>query len=321
MKKNLLSSQIEDYISYKRKLGFQIKIESQELRRFATYTVAIGYKDSLSSSIAIKWASLRPDYSRWYMARRLEIVRTFAKYICVFDAMAELPPKAIFGNCHGRTKPYIYTEEEIHILMKSASKLYSPDGLRAIVISTVLGLLWSSGMRPGEACRLKNDDVDLTNGLITIRNTKFSKSRILPIHKTVVIKLSEYLKVRNNFEKSFLENYFFLTTGSRKLTLRKLEYAFQVIRKSLLYETRPGIRRPPRLYDIRHTFASYTLLRWLKEGEDIDNKMLFLSTYLGHVKVSDTYWYLTGTDELLRFATKKFENYFFQNGGESNEKK
>lgn len=312
MNNNLISRQIEEYISYKKALGYQINIESQELRRFAAYTVSIGYEGSLTKDVAFQWATLKPDYSRWYMARRMETIRTFAKYICVLDPMAQMPPKGMFGKCHGRTTPYIYTEEEICVLMQASMELYAPDGLRCKTISTAIGLLWSTGMRPNEACQLMDGDVDLINGLITIRETKFSKSRIIPIHETTTIKLRSYINDRDKLRKDYSEPYFFISTGSHKLKLRNFESAFQVIRDQLLIDKKEWNRRPPRLYDIRHTFTCNTLLRWLKNGVNVDRKIIYLSTYLGHVKVKDTYWYLTGTPELLQFTSGNFEKYFYE---------
>lgn len=316
---NLISRQIEEYISYKKALGYQIKIESQELRRFAAYTVSIGHEGSLNKDIAFQWATLKPSYSRWYMARRMETIRTFAKYITVLDPKAQMPPKGMFGKCHGRTTPYIYTEQEICILMQSAMNLYAPDGLRSKTISTAIGLLWSTGMRPNEICKLIDEDVDLNNGLITIKETKFSKSRIIPIHETTTLKLRSYVNDRDQLRKDFSEPQFLITTGSRKLALRNFESALQVIRDQILIDKNEWNRRPPRLYDIRHTFACNTLLRWLKNGTNIDRKIIYLSTYLGHVKVADTYWYLTGTPELLQLTSRSFEKYFYE-GGASDEK-
>ncbi len=179
MNNNLISRQVDEYIFYKRALGYQIKIESQELRRFASYAISIGHKGSLTIDLAFKWATLKPEYSRWYMARRMETVRTFAKYICVLDPLAQMPPKGMFGDCHGRSTPYIFTKEELFTLMKASMRLLSPDGLRCKAISTAIGLLWTTGMRPSEVCKLTDDEVDLENNLVTIRETKFSKSQII----------------------------------------------------------------------------------------------------------------------------------------------
>ncbi|GAA0372577.1 tyrosine-type recombinase/integrase [Alkalibacterium iburiense] len=319
MTNNLIPRQIEEYISYKKALGYQINIESQQLRRFASYTISVGHKGSLTTDLAFEWATLKPEYSRWYMARRIEIVRTFAKYICVLDSSAQMPPKGMFGDCHGRSTPYIYTEEDLFILMKASMGLLSPDGLRCKAVSTAIGLLWTTGMRPNEVCGLTDDDVDLTNNLIAIQETKFSKSRIIPIHETTANELRGYINERDTLRRNFSDQHFLLSTNSRKLVLRNLEYALRVIRNKILMDDKEWSRRPPRLYDFRHTFACNTLLRWLKKDINIDSKIIYLSTYLGHVKVEDTYWYLTGTPELMQFTSKKFERYFYENGGINNE--
>lgn len=319
MNTNLISDQIEEYIIYKRGLGYKIKIESDELRRFAAYTRNINYEGSLTVDIALSWVSLKPKYSRWYMARRLEIIRTFAQYISIFDPNAQIPQRGIFGKCHGKITPYIFTEKEINTLMEIASDLFSPDGLRAITIPTAIGLMWVTGMRPGEVCKLMNEDVELNNGYITIKETKFSKSRTLPIHVSTIQKLNEYKKARDKLRKDYLNQHFFIMTGGNSLILRNLEYAWQIIRESLLADTERWNRRPPRLYDIRHSFACNTILRWLQEGININNKILYLSTYLGHAKISDTYWYLTGTPEIMTLLTNNFEEYFYGNEGDFHE--
>jgi len=316
---NRIYMQVEEYIAYKKDLGYQIKIESQELRRFALYTISIEYEGSLTIDIAFQWATLKKDYSRWYMARRMETIRTFSKYICVFDKQAQVPPKGMFGNCHGRTVPYIFSPEEISILMKASSNLFSPDGLRARTLPVAIALLWSTGMRPNEVCSLMDHDIDLYNKLITIRETKFFKSRIIPLHETTIVELKSYVYNRNKLRKHFRDSHFLITTGSKKLKLRNFEYAFQLIRDNLLINKKEWNRRPPRLHDIRHSFACNILLNWLKKGINVNNKIIYLSTYLGHVKVANTYWYLTGTPELMQFASKKFKNSFYGNGDDSNE--
>lgn len=319
MNKNLIMDQVEKYIAYKKGLGFQIKIESQELRKFATYTLGKGYSGHLTSEIAIEWASLKPHYSPWYRARRLEIVRTFAKFIFVFDRNTQIPPRGVFGKCHGRTTPYIFSEKEVLLLMKGASKLYSPDKLRGISISAMIGLLWSTGMRPNEVCALCDFDVDLENAVITIRETKFSKTRLIPLHQSAAKALWKYKILREKLRVNLNDGHFFLSTGGYEMRLRNLEYAMQIIRVKLPSCSENRNRRQPRLYDMRHSFACHTLLRWLESGVDVNTKMPYLSTYLGHVKIADTYWYLSGTPELMSLSSKIFEDYFLQEGNHNEE--
>lgn len=140
----------------------------------------------------------------------------------------------MFGNCHGRTVPYIFSKEEISILMKTFSNLFLPDGLRSKTLPIAIALLWSTGMGQNKVCNLMDNDVNLHKGLITIRETKFSKSIIIPLHETTIVELKFYFYNRNKLRKHFRDLHFLITTGSQKLKLRNFEYAFQLIRDNLL---------------------------------------------------------------------------------------
>ncbi|MBS4189812.1 tyrosine-type recombinase/integrase [Bacillus sp. FJAT-49705] len=194
--------------------------------------------------------------------------------------------------------------------MDHAKKLISPDNLRASAIITAIGLLWATGMRVCELYRLLQNDIDFDKMEIHIRDTKFHKERYIPIHKTVIEALQRYAKFRDSLYPNSDSAHFFLTTGGQVLTKRHLEYNFAKVRQYLLPNGKNcWDRRPPRLYDLRHTFACNTIIRWYKEGADVNHNLLLLSTYLGHVKPSDTYWYLTGTPQLLAITTEQFENF------------
>ncbi len=307
---HLLTRQIEEYIAYKQGLGFKIFIESQELRRFAKYAVECGHYHALTVDLALRWASLDSNYSRWYMARRLETIHTFAKYAVVFDPKTEIPPTGVFGKCHGRTTPYIISESEINLLMHRARQLLSPDGLRAITIATALGLLWSTGLRPSELCNLLIKDVDLDYGVLLIRETKYRKDRYVPLHSRTSEALSQYSAKRALLCPTTTSEHFFLSTNGKPIKLRNLEYAMQVIRPCLLPEgEKEWSLRAPRLYDLRHSFACNTIKRWLEDNEDVNHKMVVLSAYMGHIKPKDTYWYLTGTPELFALSGSKYERF------------
>lgn len=305
-----ITRQVEEYIAFKQSMGFLITIESAELRRFAKFARAQDHQGGLTIDLAFNWASEKPHYTRWYMARRLETVHCFAKYAFALDAETQIPPTGVFGKCHGRVVPYIYLNDEVILLMEQASKLLSPDGLRGKAVTTAIGLLWTTGLRVCELCRLLRDDIDFNKMEIHIRDTKFHKERYVPIQTTVVAALKKYADYRDNLYPNSTDLHFFLSTGGQMLSERNLEYSFTVLRSCLLPEgKRRWDRRPPRLYDLRHTFACNTIIRWFKEGADINHQIYLLSTYLGHIKPSDTYWYLTGTPELLALATERFESF------------
>jgi integrase len=306
---NLITRQVESYIEYKQSLGYQLKIESQELRRFAKYTRDIEHRDSLTVDLAIQWSSLNGSLSRWYMARRLETVHTFAVYASCIDPKAQVPQTGVFGKCHGRVTPYVYSENEMLRLMNESFKLFSTDGIRCLTVSIALGLLWATGIRVSELTNLKVKDVQLKEKYLHIRNTKFYKERLVPLHQTVSEQLKNYdLELKRRLAGRSEDDSFFVTMNGRPFNLRAFEYAFTLLRPCLLLDGKKDWnRRPPRLYDIRHTFACRTILKWLESGEDVNQMMYLLSVYMGHVKPEDTYWYLTATPELLSLACGKFE--------------
>ena len=310
MTDNMITKQIEDYIHFKQGLGFQLKIESEELRRFAAFTRHNNYKGHLTTNIVCRWITEDTIDSQPYRARRLGIIILFAQYIAVFDSNAQIPPRGIYGRYGARGQPHIYTAQEFVILIREAKRIYSPDRLRCTSIPVALSLLLVTGLRPNELCRLTDEDVDLANGLIYVRESKFKKSRIIPVQSSAVEALTDYVAERDQIRTAYDSNSFFLTTGARPLDLRAFEYAFQIVRKALLPQGTSWDGKAPRLYDFRHTFACQTILRWYREGKAINTWMVFLSTYLGHEKIADTYWYLSSTPELMIFASKRFEACF-----------
>jgi site-specific recombinase XerD len=183
---NKITRQIESFIEFKQSLGYQLKVESQELRRFAKYTREIEHDHSLTVDLAMQWATLDTILSRWYMARRLETVHTFAIYAASIDPQAQVPPTGVFGKCHGRVTPYIYTDVEILRLMNESANLFSTDGIRRMTVSTAIGLLWSTGIRVSELTNLKVKDVNYNESYLYVRNTKFHKDRLVPLHQTVL---------------------------------------------------------------------------------------------------------------------------------------
>lgn len=308
---NRITRQIEEYSTYKHSLGYVIKTESQELRRFAKYTREIRYDGPVMSELAVQWASLDINFTRKYMARRLETLHTFAVYISAFDAEAQIPQNGIFGKAHLCTNPYIYTDDEVLSLMRQASGLYSPDGIRADTVSSAIGLMYATGIRVSELTSLKIADVRFKEGHIFISSSKFKKDRVVPLHPTVIVKLSEYrsfieskIGVRNDDE------YFYVTSYGHRFNSHAFENAFKLIRPLVFGEA----TKRPRLYDLRHTFACNTIKHWHETGEDVNRKLYLLSTYMGHVKPEDTYWYLSATPELLGIAIRKFEDRFGGDG-------
>ncbi len=305
----------EEYLALRRRLGYLLKVEGAELLRFARYADRSGHSGPITIELAVRWAKLPEQADPLYWARRLDIVRRFAKARVVADPETEIPPNGLLGPSYRRPQPYIYSRDEITALLDVASKLGPPGGLRPHTYVTLFGLLVCTGMRISEALALTQDDVDLPSKTITIRHAKFDKSRRLPIHPTSVDQLRDYANHRDGYHRLTSSNAFFLTEHATSQKYHKTLMTFLGLRKELGWPLSAS-GNPPRLHDIRHTFAVRTLLRWYEEGVDVDNRITALSAYLGHAKVSGTYWYLTAVPELLAVVARRFEDFAHQDQGD-----
>lgn len=314
MNNNRISRQLEDYLDYKHSLGFKLIHEATVLQKFSDYTLAIEYDGPLTQNLVLDWAATGTCLDKT-MGRRIEVIRPFSKYVHSFDPDAEIIQSLIYKNVHERPTPYIYSENEVLQLMNECKTLYSPDGIRAYTVETVIGLLWSTGLRPSEPIKLTIADVNLDQKLLHIQKTKFSKERIIPIDDSVSAKLQSYKQwISNKLGYKMPYEAFFYTTGGIPLTESALAYAFKLIRPCI--KAAPTGYRYVRLYDFRHTMACNTIRRWNKQGVDINAKLHVLSTYMGHVRPEDTFWYLSATPELLELSCSKYEVRF---GGDSSE--
>lgn len=295
-----MKKRVEFYLNIRRQMGYQLRIEGGELLNFANFFDK-RYRGSLTTEIALEWSSSSKTSSRLSWARRLEIVRCFAKYIKVFDPKTEVPPKGLLGPAHRRSMPHIYSKQEVDNLFKLIPKMYTARGLRPLTFQYFIGLLISIGLRVSEASKLKQSDVDLKKQIILIKETKFHKSRLLPIHSSSAKELMIYIRERDHRLPTTKNDSFFLLDDGSTLTVRKAEYGFGCLRKNLNWPS------SFRLYDFRHTFVCQRLLKWYQEKKNIHNLVIYLSTYLGHNKISDTYWYITGIPSLMNLAAKQFE--------------
>ena len=306
---NKISKQLDAYIYYKRNLGFKIESEISVLRNFVRYTLSLDYNGHLTKAMVLQWCSLKKNASDKTKGRCFEPIAPFAKYVTAFDVEAEVMPKCPFGNTHTRTAPYIYTEPETLQLIEECSNLYSPDGLRILTIRTAIGLLWVTGLRTAELTNLKIKDVDFNSNVLYIWNSKFRKDRIVPFSSSSSAELEQYkVEIDHRLGCRNEDKSFFVTTGGRPLDKRAFEYAFIKIRNRI--NAKPIGHPAVRLTDFRHTFACRTILGWLKNGVDANSKLHILSTFLGHVKPQDTYWYLSATPEMLNTVCTRYEEKY-----------
>ncbi|MCP4035741.1 MAG: tyrosine-type recombinase/integrase [bacterium] len=297
----------ERYLSERRALGFDLRITGKRLLVFARFADERIPEGPLTVSVAVEWARAAKRASPITWARRLEIVRPFARYLRQFDPVTEVPASGLLGRGHRRLAPHVYSQEELLAILREARKLSPMGGLRPAAVATVLGLLACTGLRVSEALKLHRDDVDLETAVLRVRVSKFRKSRLVPIHHTAASALRRYAALRDLLAPHTGEDIFFLVDGGVALSYSKLRTAFRRIRIRLGWEGRSG--RRPRMHDLRHAFACHRLLQWHQEGVDVDAHLLDLSTYLGHAKVTDTYWYLSGFPELMNLTAQRFERF------------
>jgi site-specific recombinase XerD len=256
----------------------------------------------------VRWAKLptRVQPSRW--ATRLAIVRQFAEYFRTIDPRTEIPPRDLLPGTYRRKPPYLYDNDEIHQLVQAAWAMRSPTGLRAWTYATLLGLLTVTGLRITEALALDRRDVDLRDGVLAIHRTKCRKERLVPVHETTRRALLRYARVRDGVHPRRKTEAFLVSEDGRRLNHCSVREIFVRLSRRIGIRTRVGrFGHGPRLHDLRHRLAVNTLVRWYRSGVDVERRLPVLSTYLGHTKVSDTYWYLEAIPELLRLALARVE--------------
>ncbi len=306
-----MQSHAENYLDERHQLGYGSRTTGYAVRSFAHYVDGLGYEGPLTVEVMGAWARCAKANgdSPITWARRLKKLRPFARYLQQFDPRTEVPDHTVFGRVGQRLAPHIYSEQEIVDLLAAARRL-SP-ALRGATYETLFGLLAATGLRISEAGHLTDADVDLKLGMLTVQQTKFAKSRHVPLHPSTVDALRRYRGLCKRHITVTDETPFFISTRGQRLgfalSLRQVNRVFQHLRDQLGWVNR-GAHAAPRIHDLRHTFIVRRVLLWHAQGVDIDQAMLSLSTYVGHAMVTNTYWYLTGVPELMAVAAGKFES-------------
>jgi len=309
-----LTTRIEQYLTERRRLGFELKHMGQSLARFARYFKARRYHGPLTAELMASWARTAKGGGgdRATAARALRMLRPFMRWLQQYEPATEVPDEAIFGPVPGRVTPHIFRDEEIAALLDAAGRLGPPLSPRGAVMQTLFGLIGCTGLRISEALALRDADVDLKAGVLTVRRGKFGKSRLVPLHPSAVAALARYRSERARFVPTEPERPFFIGTRGRRLGQplgdRQAHRVFDQLRRQLGWVARGG-HGAARIHDLRHSFAVCRLLRWHEQGVDVHPRMLALSTYMGHAKISHTYWYLTGVPELMQRVGQRFERY------------
>jgi len=298
-----LQTDLREYMELRRALGYKLRKHEARLREFITFLETKGI-DYITAKLAIGWATESSNGHAYSGFERLSFIRSFATHLSAIDPRTEIPPTGSIRRPPTDLRPYIYTQEEVGRLMAAARELLSPRKLRCHTYYHLIGLLATTGMRSGEAVRLANSDVNFADGLITIRKSKFGKSRVIPIHTTTARALAAYKARRDAFLKRAVASSFFISEYGGPIS--NVQQTFREIRLAAgLEQARNGTR--PRMHDLRHTFAVQTLVAWYRRGADVERRLPILSTFLGHTQVENTYWYLSSTPELLGEACERLE--------------
>jgi len=307
---NTLRQAVRDYLSMRRGLGFKLVEAGKGLRDFVTF-MQRHRAAYITQALALAWAQQPSNVQPTHWAQRLSFVRGFARYRSATDPRTQIPPPGLLPFQPKRARPYLYSDDEIRRLLRAALAMpcrYERGQLLPWVYYCLFGLLSVSGLRLGEARNLELQDVDLETAVLTIRGTKFGKTRLVPLHASTCAVLATYIARRKrHWIRRPVSSYLFVSSWGNRLDSAQIHRAFYTLSRQV------GLRsvsdsHGPRLHDMRHRFATNTLVRWYRSEQDPERRLPILSAYLGHVHVADTQWYLDGSPELMREAMGRLEH-------------
>lgn len=299
---------LRDYLELRRSLGFKLEDAGLMLPRFVDFLEQRG-SSYITTALALEWAQQPTSVQPAEWARRLCAVRCFARYRYASDVLTEIPPLGLLPHRSTRARPYLYSDQEVEQLLAAALKLptnWHRTALYPWKFHCLIGLLSTTGMRMSEALNLQVCDVDLEQALLTIRGAKLGKIRLIPLHASTRDVLADYLRRRTEYFGTAVSPYVFVSDRGNRMDQARLHRTFYTLSRSV------GLRgadasHGPRLHDFRHRFAVKVLLAWYQSGQDSTRLLPVLSTYLGHVRVEDTYWYLSSWPELMAHAMARLE--------------
>jgi integrase len=299
-----LAERAGEYLRLRRLLGHELADACRLLPCFVAYLDGIG-ATTITIEAALAWVQ-QPDAglgsSVW--ARRMTVARGFARHMAGLDPRTQVPPLGLVAYRKRWRPPFIYSAADIEALLGEAVQAI-PTPLRAATYQTLIGLLAATGMRVGETLRLERSDIDWAEGVVTVRASKFGKSRELPLDPTTVTALASYAQTRDRYQPRPSASAFFVSTAGTPVIYADFGATFRhLVRTAGVGEDSP-VR--PRIHDLRHSFAVRTLAGWYRSGEDVGALLPRLSTYLGHCDPVSTYWYLSAAPELLALAAARLQ--------------
>jgi len=300
-----MTSLVDEYVAFRRRLGFTFGSVGCELGLFAKYADRTRHKGPINTDLVVRWATSNSKSSPDYRAWRFHAIRSFLLHRVAEDPRNEVPPRGLLGRGFRRAQPHIFSARETCALLQATSALGPARGLRPRTYTTLFGLLAATGLRISEALGLTCPDVDLEGGTLRVEKGKGGRARLVPVHGTTRAALLRYARQRRRRHLLPRSNAFFLTERGTAVTYPWVARTFRTIRAQLGWRGRPA----PRIHDLRHTFAVRNLLRWCRAGQNVDSRIALLSKYLGHVNVTGTYWYLTAVPELMALTSIRFERW------------
>lgn len=297
-----LADAARDYLRLRNSLGHELAEYHRELPRLVAFLEAGGLP-TVTVAAALAWAQgPGVDPATSIPPRRMTIARGFARYLAGIDARTEVPPTGLIAGRHRWRPPFIYTPRDIEALLAQARQL---TPMPAATHETLFGLLAATGLRVGEAIRLDRADINWADGVLAIRESKFGKTRMVPVLDSTLTMLGRYARIRSQLCPQAATASFFVSTAGTRLIYACVGQVFRRLRDRAGIGV--GADRPPRIHDLRHTFAVRALLGWYQAGEDVEARLPVLSTYLGHRDPRSTYWYLSAAPELLALAASQLE--------------
>lgn len=306
---NTLRQAVHEYLRMRRSLGFKLQDAGKGLLDFVTF-MEQRRAPYITQALALAWAQQPTHVQPAHWAKRLSFVRGFARYCSASDPRSQIPSPGLLPFQPKRARPYLYSDEEVKSLLRAALDMphrYASGALLPWIYYCLFGLLSVSGLRLGEARNLELQDVDLEAGVLTVRSTKFGKTRLVPLHASTCKVLTDYIARRQrHWARRIVSSYLFVSSGGNQLDGGQIHRTFYALSRQIGLRGASD-RHGPRLHDFRHRFATNTLVNWYRSDQDPERRLPLLSAYLGHVHVADTQWYLDGSPELMREAMRRLE--------------
>lgn len=301
-----LFDELDRYLTVRRGLGYDLRTSERNLRKFVMFAEQ-EKAEHISTGLFLRWQEGFGHAKTQTWSCRLGMVRLFAQWMHCIDPRHEVPPRSLIPSRIRRGRPYIYNEDEIRRIVSAAAELPSANGIRALSVSTLFGLIAVTGLRVSEALSLDTSDIDTDSGVLTLRRGKFGKERLLPVADCTRLRLLAYIGERNRLWGASTKPLFITDLGQR-LGDCTARYNFAVVCQMIGLRRHQKFNRHgrgPRIHDLRHTFAVRTLLNWYRTGKDPSQEMIRLTTYLGHSNPAHTYWYIEAVPELLELASRR----------------